>query len=359
MHPLTLNFQPNRHNYKFIIPFWIILWTVVKVFCHGGLFGTNVVRMLKVSYSPAKLVKFIMFNNNKYRVMQIDKTTQNLFLCIFLVLSAITLGDVALTKMLQTTTESMVALKLPKKLQKRPFQKIRTITINNILVPKYLNTENLPEDDLIFTDIDAYTTKEPWRRWICGHWGEYLCRRFLCRLGNNGGDVTVNVYNSGFNYGWYGGWYHPWYYNWGYSYWGGMLVIGAGVITVLGTCRPYYYNPYYYNPYYYGGYYNHAPYAYNYNRGRRNSDYLAGRSYKRGRSNIATRDTYSRSENIRRTSRSNNDSKYNNRRSTNRSYNTNTRPTNTTRPSSTRPSSTRPSSTRPSSIHVRYQHKTF
>ncbi len=174
--------------------------------------------------------------------------------------------------------------------------------------------ENLPEDNAIFTDIEAYSTTESMdedgniiiedRDYDDGYgpWG------------SNSENVTVNIYNSGgyFGYGgfWghYYGFYSPYYYNpyfgigygWGYPYYS------------YGWGYPYYYGYGWGYPYYYGGYYaGYYNYPYNnyyngisYNRGRRNTDYA--RTNVRGRSSDATsRNSYSRSELSRRVNRNN------------------------------------------------------
>ncbi len=164
--------------------------------------------------------------------------------------------------------------------------------------------DELPEEGAIFTDIEAYSTTD-----TIDEDGYIVIEENddYGAWGSNSDDVTVNVYNyGGYGYGywhqpyWYGGWgYHNyWYspywgisYGWGYPYYGGYY------------CSPYYggyYNPYYYHGY---GYYNNIAY----NRGRRNTDYLASRNYSRNRSNatrdIGRRGTYSSAESARRSNR--------------------------------------------------------
>ncbi len=205
--------------------------------------------------------------------------------------------------------------------------------------------ENLPEENLIFTDIESYSTnesmdedgniiiEEPEYDEGYGGWG------------SNTTEVTVNVYNSG-GWGYYNNWYRPWgrygsYWGWGY---------------------PYYYSPYWgiswgwAYPYWYGGYYGHGhhyyPYSghnyYNnvaYNRGRRSTGYYNGRSaYSSGRSNVsARRGTYSRSElNRRSTTRRSSSVSTNRRRNTSVNSNTNV----SRRKANTRVNSTRNTNTR-------------
>jgi hypothetical protein len=137
-------------------------------------------------------------------------------------------------------------------------------------------TEQIPEEDLIFTDIDSYTSNETLdedgyiieeEEESYGAWGE------------NSSDVTINVVNTGgyfYGAGWYGGWYRPWGYSvwnrpfngYGYGNWG----IGFG----WGG----YYNPWYCAPFYGGNYYNNN-YAYNNNYRNNNYTYTSSRSISR------------------------------------------------------------------------------
>ena len=143
--------------------------------------------------------------------------------------------------------------------------------------------EELPEEDVIFTDIEAYSTTESLDNegYIVTEENEY--EEGYGSWGSNTSDVTINVYNTGwagagwgynswYGHGWgYGGWYRPWGY---YSYWGNPYW-GWNVGYWGGFYNPWYCPPYYYNPYIYNGYYGHGGYyAANYNRGRRNSDYI-------------------------------------------------------------------------------------
>ena len=151
--------------------------------------------------------------------------------------------------------------------------------------------EEVPEEGAIFTDIDAYSTTErvdddgyiivePNQGYNDGYgaWG------------TNGGEVTVNIYDNGFNnWGWGGGFGIGWGAGWGYSplwYWGPWRPWGWGSPWGFGNfgfgwgypgfggafCAPFY-----------GGYGYYNTVAFN--RGRRNLDYLAGRSVNRGRNN--------------------------------------------------------------------------
>jgi hypothetical protein len=158
--------------------------------------------------------------------------------------------------------------------------------------------EGLPEEGAIFTDIEAYSTtdtldedgyivtEENYQEEGYGEWG------------SNSENITVNVYNGGgygiggYGYGGYG--YGGWGFNFGWmypSFWG----------PNYGWGRPYYGG--FYCPPYYGGYYNpyhHNGYGYGnniaYNRGRRNTNYTAGVSNYRNRSNsrYRGRNSYSR-----------------------------------------------------------------
>merc|ERR1711974_239611 len=178
---------------------------------------------------------------------------------------------------------------------------------------------NIPEDeDLVFTDIEAYTTSEYMDdegNIVIEERDDY--EEGYGPWGSNAEDVTVNMYNnSGFNFGYWNSpywgynsyWGYPYsfyrpYWNWGigfggwgYPYYGGFY--GWGYPFYGGGYYPYYYNNYYAHGGYYGNNYHNGI---SYNRGRRNTDYT--RSNARGRSSDATnsRRSYSRSELIRRT----------------------------------------------------------
>ncbi|WP_461305463.1 hypothetical protein [Aureisphaera sp.] len=255
---------------------------------------------------------------------------------------------------------------------------------------QYFNTksqelDDIPiEENLVFTDIESYTTTETvdeegniiieepsYQEEQYGAWG------------SNSDDIIVNVYNTG-GLGWYGGlgWNRPWGLGWGWGwnawnspYWGwGHWYGGWGLGWGFGG----FYNPWFcppgfggyagiYSPYYRGQY----GYAHHYNRGRSNQSYQRGNSLRRGRSSVASRNSYSRSETARRSGRSyvgrdgrsttrnrvtrgvRNTSRTSVDRNTRRSNTRTTRPnTSTTRPRTTRPSNTRSSrpvrSSRPS-----------
>ncbi|WP_203295929.1 hypothetical protein [Luteirhabdus pelagi] len=177
--------------------------------------------------------------------------------------------------------------------------------------------QDVPEEDVIFTDIEAYSTTE-----YIDDEGYIITEdnrgyeESYGAWGSNAQDVTVNIYND--NWGWgFGYWNTPyWGFNsfWGYPY-GFYRPWGTGFGWGWGWGQPFYGGFYGYgwgHPFYgnYGGYYpfyyNHAYNQVAYNRGRRNTDYIgrssarsARRDYSRGRSN-----SYSRSEMARRSNRS-------------------------------------------------------
>lgn len=174
---------------------------------------------------------------------------------------------------------------------------------------------NEPESDIIFTDVEGYTSvnayidddgfiheEEIHYDESYGPWGETT-------------EITINVYNNP-GWGYYGYWHRPmWWYRsgWGISYWhpwGGFYGPSWG----WGWNHPYYWGgwgyPYYahpgynYNPYY-GGYSNYVAY----NRGRRNTDYRPNRTVNRDnitRSERSNQGRYSRTEVERRINNSRN-----------------------------------------------------
>lgn len=180
---------------------------------------------------------------------------------------------------------------------------------------------NEPEGDIIFTDVEGYTSvnayidedgiiheEEIHYTESYGPWGETS-------------EVTINIYN---NPGWayYGYWHRPlWWYRsgWGISYWhswGGFYGPGWGWGGYYGPAwgwgYPYYWGGwgyyahpgFYYSPYH-GGYSNYVAY----NRGRRNTDYRPNRAVGRdntARTNRANQGRYSRTEVERRINNSRN-----------------------------------------------------
>lgn len=203
---------------------------------------------------------------------------------------------------------------------------------------KSQSIEELPEEDVIFTDIEAYSTNESvdLTGRIVIEENDYSEQGYDS-WGSNGQDVTVNIYNTG-GFGYYGGFYRPWGWGignaWGWGGWGFGNAWGWGGFYNPWYCAPFYGGFYGRNwvghPYYNGGYYGHYGYASNYNRGRSNRNYDRGRSL-RGRSSVASRNSnYGRSETARRTSRSN--IGRNSRTGVNRSSRETSR-TRTTRPS--------------------------
>src|SRR5690554_4938223 len=177
---------------------------------------------------------------------------------------------------------------------------------------KSMSYENAQqEEDVIFTDIDAYATSER-----LDEDGNIIIEQNYADedygpWGSNSDNVSVNIYNHG-NYGHgYGyGFYNP--YHWSYPYYG---YYGPSWRFSFGWGYPYYGGyygghfgyPYYGYPYYgygYGSGYPYYPNSVSYNRGRRNTDY--NRTETRGRTNNAsTRNSYSRSENTRRINQNN------------------------------------------------------
>ena len=175
---------------------------------------------------------------------------------------------------------------------------------------KAAQIEDIPEENLVFTDIDAYSTQES-----LDEEGYVIVEEDYIddygSWGSNTQEVTVNVYggwNNGFfgnnwNSGyWYGGWnagywggFRPWGFNywnnpfWGYSsYWGANPYWGWG----NGYYNPWFYNGFgwgyngYYNPWYFN---NNNGYSTIANRGRSNQDRFISRG-RSDRSNTGTRE---------------------------------------------------------------------
>ena len=172
---------------------------------------------------------------------------------------------------------------------------------------KAAQIEEIPDEDLVFTDIEAYSSQESMDDEgyvVVGE--EYLDD--YGSWGSNASEVNVNVYggwNNGFvgngwNLGyWYGGWnagywggIRPWGFNywnnpfWGYSsYWGYNPYWGWGNA---------YFNPWFNNGFGWGGgfynpwFYNNHGYATIANRGRSNQDRFAYRG-RATRSSVGTR----------------------------------------------------------------------
>ncbi|NND88706.1 MAG: hypothetical protein HKM28_05615, partial [Flavobacteriaceae bacterium] len=172
---------------------------------------------------------------------------------------------------------------------------------------------DLPEEGAIFTDIEAYSTTER-----IDDYGNIIIEETdesYGAWGDNPENITLVVNNyGGFRNPYWGGFYGGWGFNayWGNPYWGYAGYWGNPYWGFGG----YWNNPWYggfYNawcpPYYYGGYgYGYGngyhTYAYAYNRGRRNTDYLAGRNNS-GRRNAYTSRTNSTRFNGRTNSRGN------------------------------------------------------
>ena len=176
------------------------------------------------------------------------------------------------------------------------FDESNAVDSKNNYYQQYFSTkaaqfEEIPEEDLVFTDIDAYSSQETMDEdgYIVVQ-EEYIDD--YGSWGSNGSDINVNIYggwNNGFfgngwNLGyWYGGWnaaywggFRPWGFNywnnpfWGYSsYWGYSPYWGWNNA---------FYNPWFYgNGWGYGHYYNpwynnNGGYSTIANRGRSNQD---------------------------------------------------------------------------------------
>lgn len=196
--------------------------------------------------------------------------------------------------------------------------------------------EDLPEEDLIFTDIEAYSTTESLDEegYIIVE-EKYDDDEGYAGWGNNSEDVSINIYNYG---GYSGHFYNPFWYNyWFRPHWSMGFYWGYPFYSYYGWGYPYYYYGGYYG--YYGHYYNpyywhpnsHNPISYN--RGRRNTDYNVGRSVNRGRINTENaRRSYTRSERLRRSETTRNNSTITRPRS---QYNNSIRNTRTIRPNNT------------------------
>ena len=200
--------------------------------------------------------------------------------------------------------------------------------------------DNLPEEDLIFTDIEAYSTTESLDEegYVVIEESEY--NDGYGGWGNNSENITVNVYNTGGYYwhspywtywGFYPYWYNPYWsigYGWGHPYWYGYYGYGH-----FYRPYPYYYGGGYYAGGYYGGYHN--GYA-SYNRGRRNTDYNLGRSSSNTRRSSYTRSELNRRSNNNSVRRSSNNTVRRNSNTVRRNSGTDTRRNNSVRPSNTR-----------------------
>jgi|GEM_PF-670174 len=174
---------------------------------------------------------------------------------------------------------------------------------------KAAQIEEIPEENLVFTDIEAYSSQES-----LDEEGYVVVEEDYIddygSWGNNTNEVTVNVYggwNNGFfgngwNTGyWYGGWnagywggFRPWGFNyWNNPYWGYSSYWGANPYWGWGNA---YYNPWFYygsgwgyNGHYSPWYFNNNGYTTITNRGRSNQDRLVSRG-RTDRSNMGTRE---------------------------------------------------------------------
>lgn len=187
---------------------------------------------------------------------------------------------------------------------------------NSNYYKQYFKTKNaeygsLPEENLIFTDIDSYVSEDyiDEEGYIVTRESDY--DEGYGAWGTNADNVTINIYETGFNnFGWGGyyggfygngwgwGWNNPWAWNgfgWG-GYWGWnnpWAWNGWGWGGYYGGWGGYYGGWHGYHGGYYGG---HHGFGNNiaYNRGRRNTGDFGGRS------NDGGRNSYARSENTRR-----------------------------------------------------------
>lgn len=162
---------------------------------------------------------------------------------------------------------------------------------------KSLDYQNLPEDNTILTDVEAYHSKDTLdaEGYVITERRDYISEfdEEYGAWGNNSTQVSINVY-GGYNYApIYGGWNIGFGWGWGYPYfWGGYYPYYG-----YGWGNPYFWGGYY--PYHgHGGYYGYAN-----NRGRSNYSYSMARTYNRGRNsaNFGTRGTnnYNRRGNYR------------------------------------------------------------
>lgn len=325
--------------------------------------------MLNMFYFSAKLTNFIMFNNKNNVVMKTFKYYFRklipLLLTGFLFVSCGTHNSndydesdgIYSTNKTSTVEEDTSALENEKNNYYKQYFKTKELTYSDI-----------PEDNVIFTDIEAYHSSESLDEdgYIVIEEENYNDEGYGA-WGTNGTETTINIYGGygyspywgggywGMSFGW--GWGYPYYgYGWGYPYYGygwGYPYYGYGY------SYPYYGYGYGY-PYCGSGYYN----GYAYNRGRRNTDYYANRSssrsntrYSRDRTTSSRRNSsytsrrgsYSRGETSRRSSYTNSNntvrrsgSSTQRRNSVNRSS-TSRRSTNYSRPSSSRSNSYRSS----------------
>jgi len=174
---------------------------------------------------------------------------------------------------------------------------------------KAAQIEEIPEEDLVFTDIEAYSSQESLDEegYIVVE-EEYIDD--YGSWGSNTNDITVNVYggwNNGFvgnGWGlgyWYGGWnagywggFRPWGFNyWNNPYWGYSSYWGYNPYWGWGNA---YYNPWFYygagwgyNGFYSPWYYHNNGYTTIANRGRSNQDRYTSRG-RTDRSNMGTRE---------------------------------------------------------------------
>jgi hypothetical protein len=188
-----------------------------------------------------------------------------------------------------------------------------TVDGKNNYYQQYFSTkaaqiEEIPEENLVFTDIEAYSTQES-----MDEEGYVVVQEDYIEdygsWGSNSNEVTVNVY-GGWNNGFYGNGWNAGYWNggWNAGYWGGFRPWGFNYWNnpYWGYSSYWGYNPYwgwgnaYYNPWFYYGsgwgyngyynpwYYNNNGYSTIANRGRSNQDRYGFRGQS-DRSNMGSR----------------------------------------------------------------------
>lgn len=152
-------------------------------------------------------------------------------------------------------------------------------TVNNSYYKNYFGEKaqqynNIPDEDIIFTDIDSYE-------------GDYndenedvAYDEGYAGWGQDTDEVTINIYNNSWaNNPWYFGRYNSWngYYGFGWNNWNSWNNWNFG-FGYYNSWYPSYFNYGYYNPYWYGyGNYYHNNYAYSSIYGRRNVAYSSSR----------------------------------------------------------------------------------
>lgn len=197
----------------------------------------------------------------------------------------------------------------------------------NYFREKSLEYENLPSNDILFTDIDSYENdyydgNDPTSNNYQGYAG----------WGQNNSNVTINVHpNYGYNNFW---WNAPFYNNWGFgwnnfgyynSFWDYPYAYG-GFYNNWSFYNPYRYYGSFGHPYHYG-YYGNNTYGrrgVSYNAGRRSSLSSTGNTSLRRTSSGTTYNSASRFNTSRRSTYSTNNSTTYSRNSSGTRINSNT-----------------------------------